>query len=400
MAAPAIKAENLSKKFTLHPQKRLSIKERIVRGKPPPARELWALRDASFEVERGEAMGIIGHNGAGKSTALKVLTGVYRPTSGNVSVNGRVSALLELGAGFHPELNGRENIRLNGSILGLGRKQIDALMDEIIDFSGIEEFIDEPVKIYSSGMFVRLGFSIAVNLDPEILIMDEVIAVGDEAFQRKCMDHLYQLRRDGCSIILVSHSMGSIQEICDRAVWLDHGAVQSIGSAADVCREYMDAVNETEIAGSASGSSSESSEVFRGSGEIRIRHVEFLDEQGNPADRLQSRQSHTFRFHYRCEERAPEAVLSFEILNERGDVVSKVTSEKDFGFGAEPGDSSVDFSIPDLLLNTGHYVISTAVTDHGKTLDARDRDFAFRVQSTDPLTGGAVTLPGEWSRQI
>jgi lipopolysaccharide transport system ATP-binding protein len=180
MTSYAIRAENLSKRFWLNAERHTSLKERVVRGKLPKGHEFWALRDASFEIERGSTFGLMGQNGAGKSTTLKVLAGIYRPTSGRVLVDGRVSALLELGSGFHGDLTGRENIRLNGAILGLTGRQINAAMDRILGFAGIGEFIDLPVKIYSSGMFVRLAFAIAVSLDPEILMVDEVIAVGDE----------------------------------------------------------------------------------------------------------------------------------------------------------------------------------------------------------------------------
>ena len=200
----AIRAENVSKRFRIGSRSKAGLKERLVqrRGRRPEALDLWALRDATFSVERGDAMGIIGHNGSGKSTALKVLAGIYRPTSGRVEVNGRVAALLELGAGFHPELTGRENIVLNGTLLGLNRREIDAATEEIIDFSGIANFIDTPVKYYSSGMYVRLGFAIAVQVRPEILMIDEILAVGDEEFQRKCFDYLSSLRRDGATVLI------------------------------------------------------------------------------------------------------------------------------------------------------------------------------------------------------
>ncbi len=244
MTAIAIRAENLSKRFWLHTDRRTALKERLVRGRAPAGREFWAVRDASFEIEQGSTFGLLGHNGSGKSTTLKVLAGIYRPTSGRVFVNGRVSALLELGAGFHGELTGRENIRLNGAILGMSRRQIDSAMEGIIDFAGIGDFIDSPVKVYSSGMFVRLGFAIAVSLDPEILIVDEVIAVGDEEFQRKCFDHLFELRKRGTTIVLVTHALSLIQDLCDRAAWLDHGLVREIGPARETVDSYLRDVNE------------------------------------------------------------------------------------------------------------------------------------------------------------
>ncbi|MCZ7629991.1 MAG: ABC transporter ATP-binding protein [Microthrixaceae bacterium] len=168
--------------------------------------DFWALRDISFEIDEGTTFGMIGHNGSGKSTMLRLISGIYQPTTGTVDVEGRISALLELGAGFHPDLTGRENVYLNASVLGLGRAEIDRVIDDIIEFSGIEEFIDVPVKVYSSGMYVRLGFAVSVHVNPEILLIDEVVAVGDEEFQRKCFEHIYQLRRQGVTIVLVSHS--------------------------------------------------------------------------------------------------------------------------------------------------------------------------------------------------
>ena len=194
----------------------------------------------------GSTYGLIGSNGSGKSTLLKLMANIHRPTSGTITHTGRISALLELGAGFHPELSGRDNVYLNGSILGMTRKQVDAAMDAIIDFSGIEEFIDTPVKVYSSGMYVRLGFSIAVNLDPEILIIDEIIAVGDEEFQRRCFDYLYELRKRGVTIIFVSHSLPLVQTLCDRAAWIEKGVLRAEGSALEVVDEYISTVNKAE----------------------------------------------------------------------------------------------------------------------------------------------------------
>ena len=234
MSGVAIRVDSLSKTFDLHRERRNSAKERFVRGKAKSGGRFVALNDLTFEIPRGTTFGLIGHNGSGKSTLLKILAGVYRPSAGTVMVDGRVSALLELGAGFHGELTGRENIFLNGAILGMTKRQVEDSLEKIIDFAGIGEFIDSPVKIYSSGMYVRLGFAIAVTLEPEILIVDEIIAVGDEEFQRKCFDHLFKLRNQGTTIVLVTHSMGLAAELCDNVVWLDHGDVRAMGPAVEV----------------------------------------------------------------------------------------------------------------------------------------------------------------------
>ena len=254
-------------------------------------------------VPKGTTFGLIGQNGSGKSTTLKVLAGIYRPTSGTVEVNGRVSALLELGAGFHGELTGRENIRLNGAILGLSNRQISAAMDSIIDFAGIGDFIDEPVKVYSSGMFVRLGFAVAISLDPEILIIDEVIAVGDEEFQRKCFDYLFDLRKRGRTIVFVSHSLGLVGDLCDQAVWLEHGVVRQLGPAREVADAYVAVGGRSGNPGQIERDSQRRRAGWRriGSGEIRITSVEVLDDAGAPSPVLVTGQACTFRMHYQAQ---------------------------------------------------------------------------------------------------
>ena len=216
MSEPAISVDHVSKRFRFRDEKRDSIKEIFVKGRGGRQRDFLAVDDVSFNIESGKTFGLVGHNGSGKSTMLKLLAGVYRPTSGLIRVNGAVSALIELGAGFHGELTGRENIYLNGAIIGLSKHQIEQSVDEIVDFADIGPFIDVPVKVYSSGMYVRLGFAIAVVMNPEILIVDEIIAVGDEQFQRKCFDYIYKLRREGSTIALVTHALGIARELCDR----------------------------------------------------------------------------------------------------------------------------------------------------------------------------------------
>ena len=202
-------------------------------------REFWALQDISFEVKRGESLGIIGHNGAGKSTALKILSRIMNPTKGQMIVNGRLSALIEVGAGFHPDLSGMENIFLHGTILGMNKREIEAKLDQIIAFSGIEEFIDTPVKRYSSGMYARLGFSVAAHVDPDVLIIDEVLSVGDYVFQQRCMDRIRAVINNGTTVLFVSHNLKAVTEICKNAVSSDHGKVLAIGKTEGVARKYL-----------------------------------------------------------------------------------------------------------------------------------------------------------------
>lgn len=218
------------KKFTWHQNRARTLKDMVLAGGRFHGGEpFWALQDVSFTVERGETFGIVGSNGSGKSTLLKLITGISKPSKGKLHVDGKVSALLELGAGFHPDFTGRENVYLNGSILGLSRKQIDACFDEIVAFADIGNFIDQPVKTYSSGMYMRLAFSIAVNVDPDILVVDEVLAVGDTAFQEKCFQQIERFKRQGKTILIVSHDLGSLKRFCSRVAWISKGVLKEVG---------------------------------------------------------------------------------------------------------------------------------------------------------------------------
>jgi ABC-2 type transport system ATP-binding protein len=234
--APALEVADVSKKFRLYRERPTSLKARVIHSRMR-AEDFWALRDVSFHVPEGSSLGLIGHNGSGKTTLLKIVAGILRPTSGIVRQRGRLAALLELGAGFHPELTGRENVYLNASFLGLSRPETDAAYEAIVDFAELEDFMDNQVKFYSSGMLVRLGFAVAVHVDPEVLLIDEVLAVGDEAFQAKCLDRIGQFQRDGRTIVLVTHALDTVTQICDRAVMLHHGEVHASGAPADVVRE-------------------------------------------------------------------------------------------------------------------------------------------------------------------
>lgn len=239
-----IEVHSLWKKFMLRKDRADSIGQLLFRMVPsfrqkkPRSEPFWALQDVNFVVERGKSLGIVGNNGSGKSTLLKILTRTMQPTQGSISVSGRISALIELGAGFHPDFTGRENIYLNASILGFTRREIEGRIPDIIEFSELQEFIDTPVKYYSSGMQARLGFAVATAVQPDILIVDEVLAVGDEGFQRKCMDKILDMKRQGVSILLVSHALEAIGTLMDEAIWLDKGVVRASGLPSDVIPEY------------------------------------------------------------------------------------------------------------------------------------------------------------------
>ncbi|HYZ93170.1 MAG TPA: ABC transporter ATP-binding protein, partial [Actinomycetota bacterium] len=228
----AIVAENVSRRFRVYPQRHVTLKEAIVRRRQLRPVEVWALRDVSFQIDPGESVGFMGRNGSGKTTLLRLLAGVFRPTSGRLAVTGRVGSLLELGAGFHQDFTGRDNIYLSASIYGLRRKDVDRRFDEIVEFSELERFIDLPVRTYSAGMYMRLGFSIAVNVDADVLLLDEVFAVGDEAFQRKCIDRILAFKQQGKTIAFVSHSGAALERMCDRALLLREGVVEFDGETS------------------------------------------------------------------------------------------------------------------------------------------------------------------------
>ncbi|HET7929605.1 MAG TPA: ABC transporter ATP-binding protein, partial [Actinomycetota bacterium] len=231
----AIEVDQVSKRFRVYRDRPTSLKQRVLSSRSR-AEDFWALRDIALDVGEGSTFGLIGHNGSGKTTLLKCVAGILRPTSGTIRQRGRLAALLELGAGFHPELTGRENVYLNASFLGLSKKQTDAAFDDIVAFAELEDFIDNEVKFYSSGMLVRLGFAVAVHVDPDVLLIDEVLAVGDEAFQARCLDRVRTFQREGRTIVLVTHTLDLVRQLCDQAVMLDHGLVHAIGSPDDVVR--------------------------------------------------------------------------------------------------------------------------------------------------------------------
>jgi len=238
----AVRVDHVSKSFRMYHERNQTIKSAVMRGRTSVHDDFWALKDVTLDVPSGSTFGLIGSNGSGKSTLLKCLANIYYPNKGTISHFGRIAAMLEVGSGFHTELSGRENIFLNGSILGMSKKEITAKVDEIIDFSGVEQFIDQPVKNYSSGMFVRLGFAVAINVEPDILVVDEVLAVGDAEFQEKCVQKFKDFKKAGRTVILVSHDMGAIQTMCDHAAWLSHGELIETGPAKTTIKSYLDSL--------------------------------------------------------------------------------------------------------------------------------------------------------------
>lgn len=238
MNNPAIVVDDVHKKFRMYHERNQSLKSAIMRRRVSVHDDFWALKGVSLQVRHGETFGIIGDNGSGKSTLLKCMAQILYADQGSISIEGRVAALLEVGSGFHPELSGRENIYLNGSILGMSKREIEAKFQDIVDFAGIEEFLDQPVKNYSSGMYVRLGFAVAINVDPDVLLVDEVLSVGDETFQAKCALKFSELRESQRTVVIVSHSMGALAKMCDRLAWIQQGELKAVGAPDEVIAAY------------------------------------------------------------------------------------------------------------------------------------------------------------------
>lgn len=362
---------------------------------------IWALRDVSMSIQSGEVVGIIGRNGAGKSTLLKVLSNITRPTSGMVRVQGRVASLLEVGTGFHEELTGRENIFLNGSILGMRKNEIEAKLDAIIAFAGVERFIDTPIKRYSSGMRLRLGFAVAAHLDPDVLIIDEVLAVGDAGFQKKCLSAMEDLRQGGRTVLFVSHNMAAVEHLCSRGIWIDNGLVQMDGPAKEAITAYMGTFAESQV------TELGSLEARRGTGEVRYTRVEFLGTDGQPQKIVFSGDAVTLRFHYHAERPVPYPSFGFRLFTELGSLVTE-TSTWHHGIDiplVPPGDGWIDLEIRLLNLLPAHYYLSLWLTgEHHVVHDCLEHCTRLEVEASSVYQStriidsrhGIVFFPQRW----
>ncbi|MGZ4608972.1 MAG: ABC transporter ATP-binding protein, partial [Actinomycetes bacterium] len=401
MSEAAIVVDDVSKRFRMYRERSQSLKQTVLQGRRARYDAFWALRDVSFEIPAGSTFGLIGENGSGKSTLLKCIARILRPDTGSIVANGRLAALLELGSGFHPELSGRENVYLNGSILGLSKRQIDARFDEIVDFAGIEAFIDQPVKNYSSGMYVRLGFSVAINVDPDILLVDEVLAVGDAAFQQKCMEKFADYRNSGRTVVVVSHAMGQMRNFCDHVAWLEHGQLKGVGPAGSVVDDYVDDTHRDREADAGAATDTESGGARWGSGEARIERVEVLDGSGAPTLTARTGQQMTVRMHYDVSTPVPKAVFGIGLTTLEGhEVTGPNTRDSDDVPELLEGRGYVDFRVPKLMLLPGTYELSAALYDYTcqHPIDHRHRLLRFDVVAGTPREGiGVVSLGGEWT---
>jgi ABC-2 type transport system ATP-binding protein len=408
VATNAIEIRGVSKRFRLSHERYTSLKERVIHFGRVPYEDFWALRDINFDVAEGSTVGLLGHNGSGKSTLLKCVAGILQPTTGEIVIRGRVAALLELGAGFHPELTGRENIYLNASILGLSRRETEKIFDEIVEFAELERFIDMQVRQYSSGMYVRLGFAVAVNVEPDILLVDEVLAVGDEAFQRKCLERVAMFQREGRTILFVSHAPDLVRRVCDRAVVLDHGLLTADalpGEAVRNFREHM-AMGETGIAAPAldehpgedpATPKTHGEELAsRATKRVEIMSVE-LEHPGREEGRawLMPNEPLTLRVHYRARERTEDIMFGIAIHDEDGNHLFGTNSRiENVAPPAADGDGVLAICFESVPLLDGNYLVTLAIqtNDEGTVYDWREQQYRFEVMNPN-RTAGRVAFP-------
>ncbi|MBN1233328.1 MAG: ABC transporter ATP-binding protein [Candidatus Coatesbacteria bacterium] len=401
----AVKAEGIKETYRLHQYKAGSLKSKVISffEKPldPYFEKFTALDNVSFEILKGETVGIIGSNGSGKSTLLKIISGILKPDEGRILIDGRTSALLELGAGFHPDLTGIENIFLNASILGLSRSEIKQIIDRIIDFAEIRKFIDMPVKTYSSGMYMRLGFSIAVNVNPEILLIDEVLSVGDLQFQKKCFDRIMEIKGQKKTIILVSHHMDMVENLCERVIWLDQGKIKKDGPCRKVMREYQNSIFRPEFLGF-DDDLNDNQQVGKGrfgTKEVVIRGVRFLDKDRNEKKCFETGESLIMQMKYYAKIPIEDAVFGFSIfrndyfyvygINTKWDSVKTGRIEKE-GF--------IELILDPLLLLPGEYLITADIfrSDATFAYDFHSLAYRFEVTSDKPDHGVAIQ-PHFWN---
>lgn len=401
----AIRFESVSKRFTMtteRPQTLLETVISVLKGQRLNRRrgeELWAVHNLDFELAPGECLGIVGRNGSGKSTVLKLIARILRPTSGRVVVRGRTSALLELGAGFHPDLTGRENIYLNASVLGLDQKEVDRHFQSIVDFSELESFIDVPVKHYSSGMYMRLGFSVAIHVEPDILLVDEILAVGDQAFQRKCIEQINALKRQGTTIILVSHNLDMVRNLCTRLLWVESGRLRAEGSVSAVAGQYMAASYDQYPR--LNGNLQDGPFERWGSGEIVITDVRFLNEDGEETNQFRTNEPMTIEMDYWAREPIEEPEFGFAIHRQDGVHVNGPNSRAGgLSTGRVHGTGTIRYHVEHLPLLPARYYLTAAIHDSRlpRAYDHHEQAYAFRiVPGGTAELHGLVTLPAAWT---
>jgi lipopolysaccharide transport system ATP-binding protein len=398
--SPAIQFSHVSKKYQLSSGRPRSFQEVFVQRRLRGERQaFWALRGVSFTIQAGEQVALIGTNGSGKSTILKLMSRVIDPTSGSIVAHGRIAGLLELGTGFHPDLTGRENIFLNGSILGIARSDVQRQLDAIIDFADIGPFIDVQMRNYSSGMVVRLGFSITTLLQPDILLIDEVLAVGDQNFQRKCLDRLAELQTAGVTLVFVSHGLDQVRRLCRRTIWIDRGMVRADGDSEEVAGAYLDALAPS-YRPRFTPQFGVASHQRWGSFQAEITRVEMLNRDGVCPPYFKTGDFFRLRLHYLAHQRIQQPAFGMAFYRHDGTHVNGPNSARG---GLEipfiEGRGWVDYTIEQLPLNQGEYELTVAIYDHGSTqaIDHQHRMYPLDVRTLDTwIEEGFVHIPATW----
>ena len=396
MTPGEIVVDRASRRFLVRPQPVRTLKEALLSRNGAKATEVWALRDVSMRVEPGEAAGLIGRNGSGKTTLLRLAAGIVKPTSGHVEAGGRVASLLELGAGFHPDFTGRDNVYLNGSIYGLKRAQIRALMDEIVAFAELERFIDVPVRTYSSGMYMRLGFAVAAHIDADVLLLDEVFAVGDEEFQRKCFAKIFEFKQRGGTIVYVSHDAASVERLCERAVLLRNGSVEIDGSTQEALARYHKLLaDERDPAEGAAGLRE------YGSGEARIAAARLLGPDGEERLQLAAGEPLVVELRVVTREALEPPRISLELRDEAGLLLAAAAQDTaGLGWDGAPGERVLRFEVDRPPLADGRFRLRFELGDGtGRRLYHWLDDAVRFVVYPGEDTRGPVLLEGTWSLQ-
>ena len=398
----AVEIQDVSKHFRLYHEKYTSLKERVIHLNKIPFEEFWALQHISFDVNWGETVGLVGHNGSGKSTLLKCIAAILQPTSGEIRVRGRVAAMLELGAGFHPELSGRENIYLNAALLGVAKRDIDLRFDDIVEFSELGPFIDNQVRYYSSGMYTRLGFAVAVNVDPDILLVDEVLAVGDENFQRKCFDKVEEFQREGRTIVFVSHSPEIVRRVCDRAYVLDHGVIVGEGTAPEaisILREYQAKgsglasmiASMQEIESDSGGQAGRMAmSVAEPEERVMVGQISVSFPSTPAAGYLNPGDPMTVTVSYTATRHISGVIVGIQLFDQKGDMVFGTDSDL---MGLEPLDADLEgeleFNFPSVPVTDGLFSVAVGFTSarDQHIYDWQNQELAFKVISNGKSSG-------------
>jgi ABC-2 type transport system ATP-binding protein len=403
-----IEVRDVTKSFKVYLDKGSQLKERLLFRKRSRYEERKVLRGISFSVKKGEAIGLIGHNGCGKSTTLKLLTRIMYPDSGSIKMKGRVSSLIELGAGFHPDMSGRENIYTNAAIFGLNKKEIDSRIQSIIDFSELKDFIDNPVRTYSSGMYMRLAFSVAINVDADILLIDEILAVGDANFQSKCFNKLREIKSHGTTIVIVSHSLGQIEQICDRSIWIHEGLIKAEGPPKEIDLEYLDYMSrkmqdsnkKTEEAAESEEPAGNEKGKRWGSGEARIKRIRSYASDGTEQSVFRVGEDIRLTVDYTVKKPVNDAVIGFGIFdmngvqcygtNTRIDKLPEMTLHKD---------GAAEITMKNVQLLSGEYMIDIAI-EQGEGIPVDYYRQAYKIQMISAYgDAGIARVDHTWNLQ-